>query len=163
MVTNFVTRYLTQWGRKSGSYGSIPDNIGRGDRSGAGTQEDQYVQRKERNPQSFHPENEQGLNSVYSTLQGNLSKLEQNLSRLLFHFLGKEKDRNVVINILYATVEDTTHFTNRRWFSNELALWCNLEIYPHHLEFYSSSHLKGQKVSGPWKSLDFVPGPFRIL
>ncbi len=36
----------------------IPGNIGRGHHSGAGTQEDHYVQHKERNRQSFHPENE---------------------------------------------------------------------------------------------------------
>ena len=35
----------------------------------------------------------------------------------------------------YATVEDITHLTNRRRFSNDLALWYGLEIYPDHLEF----------------------------
>jgi hypothetical protein len=43
--------------------------------------------------------------------------------------------------IFYATGEDITHQTSRRWFSNALALWYGLEIYPnhlfhpHHLEF----------------------------
>jgi len=59
---------------------------------------------------------------------------------------------NEELNIcFYATEEDITHLTNRCWFSDALALWYGLEIYPPN-QTNPTQHLA-----------DFVPGPFRIL
>jgi hypothetical protein len=55
-------------------------------------------------------------------------------------------------NILYATAEDITHFTNSCRVSN------GLESTPHHLIL----NLMGQKRLGPSKSLDFHGDPLEM-
>ncbi len=46
-------------------------------------------------------------------------------------------------------------------------LWIIMKTYPHHLKRTVSRDFRlfygAKKVSSPSKSLDFVPGPFRIL